>query len=163
MDKTIRTRHFEFSKVRWNWWSIMFGTGDDNARGGNSITLIGFGRFLHIRLPFQLVPPHRTRVTAGWDAETIARIGRDWYWNVVRREFGITLFGNHFTVRYGRQTDCWPGERSWGFFLPWSEWRMVRHSLYRLDGTGFWHGSGNVPFDKLQLACDVVPMRRKAA
>ena len=163
MDKTIRTRHFEFSKVRWNWWSIMFGTGDDDARGGNSITLIGFGRFLHIRLPFQLVPPHRTRVTAGWDAATIARLGRDWYWDTKRREFGFSLMDNHLSLHYGVQTDCWPGEKSWGCFLPWSEWRMVRHSMYRLDGSGFWHGFGDVPFDRRQLARDVVPMRRKAA
>lgn len=57
------------------------------------------------------------------------------------RVYGTYLFDNHFNILYGPQKDCWTkGEKEyrWSCFLPWNEWRHVRHSYYGLNGEHYW-------------------------
>lgn len=88
-----------------------------------------------------VVRPHRTKVQPkSWDAETVRRLGRDWYWDVDPREYGFSLSGGHLSVYYGRTGGACADstiEQRWGCFLPWTQWRHVRHSLYGLDGEHF--------------------------
>lgn len=113
--------------------TLMFNTGDEERGNTLSLSLLGFAATVY--LP-RIVPPHKRKVQARyWDAATIARMGRDWYIEETRREFGLYIFeGNHFVVKYGRQPDCWPGDRSWSCFLPWTSWRFIRTSYYGLAG-----------------------------
>jgi hypothetical protein len=39
--------------------------------------------------------------------------------------------------RLGRQTHDSSTTQDWGYFLPWTQWRHVRHSVYGLDGKLF--------------------------
>lgn len=103
-----------------------------------------------LALPTWAVPPQRTKVYPKWDAETINRLGRDWYYDVARREFGFSFSGTGTVgestalhVRFGRQTMDSSTEKSKCYFLPWTEWRHVRHSLYGLDGSLFAHLPAN--------------------
>src|SRR3546814_14519349 len=61
-------------------------------------------------------------------------MGRDWYWDISRREYGFTLSDGHLSVPLGRQTMDSSTEQRWGCFLPWTQWRHVRRSFYGLHG-----------------------------
>lgn len=96
------------------------------------------GHTLLVALP-PILPPYREKVVPeSWDAATVARLGRNWYWHVEHREIGVTLFDGLLLVRYGRQSHDSSTDKSWGGFLPWTQWRHVRHSFYGLQGEHFW-------------------------
>jgi hypothetical protein len=128
--------------------AIMLGSGDDEYPGA-SLRVSVLGATVILALPGWLVPAERTKVyPTSWDAATIQRLGRNWYWDVKRREFGFTLSEGHLSLHYGRQTHDSSTEKSRGWFLPWRSWRHVRHSLYDLTGAHFadmphrWHLNG---------------------
>lgn len=98
----------------------------------------GFGRAFRTRLP-QIVKPWRRQVVARtWDAATVARMGRNWYWDIQPRAFGLSLSDDFLQVFFGRQTDDSETEQRWSYFLPWKQWRHVRDSFYGLTGELFW-------------------------
>lgn len=89
---------------------------------------------VYIKLP-GLIKPEEKRVVPNWDAATIARLGRDYYINYTRRDYGFMFGGEgHFQLFLGRQTDDSSTEQCWSCFLPWTQWRYVRSSVYDLQG-----------------------------
>jgi hypothetical protein len=90
-----------------------------------------------VALPSWVLRPERHKVVPGWDEATIARLGRDWYWNVIERAFGFSLVEGHLYLSLGRQTHDSSTTQRWSCFLPWTQWRFVRHSLYDLNGALF--------------------------
>jgi len=121
--------------------AIMFmacsGRDPDDCDGQRASLLMKWGlHTLIVALPHWLVPTERKKVYPGpesWGPEVVARLGRDWYWQHTRREFGFSICDGHLSVRFGRQTDSWPGDKSWSCFLPWTQWRHVRLSYYGPD------------------------------
>jgi hypothetical protein len=121
----------------------MLTSADDDDRQCN-IRLSGFGHTLICQLP-AIIQPWRIKVKPrSWDAATIARLGRDWYHDVHRREFGFSLSGTGMVdgcvalhLHYGPQTHDSRTTKSKCWFLPWTQWRHVRHSLYGLNGEFF--------------------------
>lgn len=101
---------------------------------GASFRVSGFGRTLILALPQWVLRPYREKHRANWDAETVARLGRDWYWTIDRRELGFSVFDGHLSVEFGRQSMDSSTERRWGCFLPWTQWRHVRRSFYGVQG-----------------------------
>lgn len=97
------------------------------------LVLSAFGWYLAIFLP-RIIRPYRHWV----DLSKADWTDSDGYWNEEERAFGFYLFENHFNIHYGRQSDEGNLTKSWGFFLPWNEWRHVRFSLYDRDGQHFW-------------------------
>lgn len=116
--------------------AMLLCSGDDEYPGA-SFRLSVAPFTVIIALPSWLVPAEKTRVYPQWDEATIKRLGRNWYWDVKRREYGFTLNEGHLGVSFGRQTNDSSTEQRWGCFLPWTQWRHVRHSLYGLDGSHF--------------------------
>lgn len=112
---------------------------DDENRGCH-LRISGFGHTFIVMLP-NIIQPWRRKVHANWDAATVERLGRDWYYDVHPREYGWSLSGDsgakHFMLYLGRQTHDSSTTQSWSCFLPWTEWRHVRHSLYDMDGKHF--------------------------
>lgn len=107
---------------------------DDEDYGAN-LRLSAFGHTIIAAIPNWLIRPYREKVVAkGWDEATIARLGRDWYWNVDTREFGFTYADGHLWVKLGRQTHDSSTTKGWSCFLPWTQWRHVRRSFYGLSG-----------------------------
>jgi hypothetical protein len=80
--------------------------------------------------------PYRVKMYARtWDADTVERLGRDWYWDEYPREIGFTLsHGGHLSLKYGRQTHDSSTTNQKGWFLPWTQLRHVRQSWYGLQG-----------------------------
>lgn len=148
---------FAFSIDRHRQWGLSMQSRDDEDRDAYARVHLGRWTFIAL-LPSWLIRPYREKVkfTHISEAEK-AQIGRDWYWRIDEREFGAFLSNGALHVRYGRQTNEWPGSKSRCFFLPWREWRQVRHSLYDMNGDLFAH----VPDDwddrrKLETACPVL-------
>lgn len=134
-----------FTLARWkNVFTAEFSTGDEeDGPMQNQLLFVAFGWALRITLP-NLIPCAREKVEAkSWDAETIKRLGRDYYFNTWDRRFGISLsdMGNGYDflqVRFGRQTNDSRTDMDWCRHLPWMQWDHVRRSLYSPDGTHFY-------------------------
>jgi hypothetical protein len=116
---------------------ILSSADDEDEDEGCNLRLSAFGHTLIIRLP-PLIRPWTTKVKANWDAATIERLGRDWYYNVEQRSYGFSLAENHLCVSLGRVTNDSTTTQSWSMFLPWNEWRVVRRTLCGADGMPFW-------------------------
>lgn len=121
-------------------WAVLLSSGGDED--GCSLRFSGFSRTLIIALP-SIIQPWRRKVYPGnaWDAATVARIGRDWYYDTYPRKFGFSISSSgdvgestFLHVSYGARTHDSRTDMDWGYFLPWTVWRHVRHSLYGADG-----------------------------
>jgi hypothetical protein len=116
---------------------ICIRSGDDEDRLPSFRISIGRWSFLSV-LPSWVIKPESKKVYPQWDAATIARLGRDWYEDITPREYGIHILDGHLSIHYGRVTMDSSTEQYWGCFLPWTQWRHVRRSLYGLQGEHFW-------------------------
>lgn len=108
-------------------------SGDDEYPGG-MFRLSAFGLTAIAPLPERLFSPHKVKIYPNWDKATVELLGRDWYWRVTQREYGLNYCDGLFSVRYGIQTMDSSTEKSWSKFLPWMQWRHVRLSFYGLAG-----------------------------
>lgn len=133
---------------------VLKSRGDEDSQAYGRVRL--FGLTVLWPLPGWLIRPHREKVTARyWDAETIKRMGRDWYWSVHERAFGFTFTEGALHLYYGKQTNEWPGSKSRCIFLPWREWRVTRDDLFDAEGQFFaaLHGREWDERHRLQDAC----------
>lgn len=113
---------------------VLRSRGEEDSDGGQCSLRISLGKAtLIIALP-NIVRPWREKRFPNWDAETISRLGRNWYWYVKPRQFGVSLNDGHLTIYFGRVTHDSSTDQNWGCFLPWTQWRHVRHSLYGVHG-----------------------------
>lgn len=118
-------------------WRITFSTGDDEEKG-NFLTFWAFGFVAELLLPTLMQPYRIKHLAQTWDAATIARMGRDWYYETFRREYGFSLSDGFLQLFLGRQTWSSDTTQSWCCHFPWTQWRFHRFSLYDLDGELFW-------------------------
>ncbi len=136
-----------FTLARWkNRIGIEYSTGGGDDDGGseeyrNHITICAFGWALRIKMP-NLLKPLMIKVEAMWDEATVKRLGRNHYFNVWPRDFGIWLsnMGNGYDflqVHYGPRTHDSLTDKTWCKHLPWKQWSIVRHSVYNPDGSHF--------------------------
>ncbi len=125
-------------------FALMLSSGDDEDRGCE-IRFSAFGHTFISALP-PIVRPWRKKVMAtSWDAATVERLGRDWYYDTHRREYGFSLsrcgaIGDPLFLRvhFGAQTHDSSTTQDWCKFLPWTSWRHVRWSHYDLNGDHYW-------------------------
>lgn len=80
---------------------------------------------------------------------------------VRNRTYGFCYGEGFLRVFFGRQTDDRETSRIWSKFLPWTQWRHVRHSLYGLDGGLHWNefDRDKVDFRLRMKAEDACPSR----
>src|SRR5574338_394649 len=138
-DNEIRIWALRVGKPSWRPWRVTLEShGGDDGLLWNALTIYALGFVAQLYLP-RIIQPYRREVQAVyWDADTIARLGRDWYWDVERREYGFCISDGHFSLYYGIQPGDSRRDQSWSCFLPWTQWRFVRFSLYQPDGSHFW-------------------------
>lgn len=119
------------------WAIVLKSRGDDDCESGICYLRISLRSLtLLVALP-NVIKPHMKKIYPGWDATTIKRLGRDWYWDIDPREYGFSCNEGHFNIYYGRtggSTGDSRIEQRWSCFLPWTQWRHVRHSFYGLQG-----------------------------
>lgn len=128
---------FTFSRSNYaRWFGIVVDSGGGEDRSTGCHMRIYFGKStLIIELP-NFIPVFMIKHQAQtWDAATIARIGRDYYFETFPREYGFTFDGEGSMHTYfGPQTHDSETTKNKVFFLPWRNWRFVAHRWYGLKG-----------------------------
>lgn len=133
-------------KSVWNAWRLVYTAyqnEDYDNKVVNTITL-HLGKFFIARLKLPpIVKPYQLKVYAtSWDAATIERMGRNYYYEYFNKEYGVSYSDNFLQVFYGTQRDGsyhdQVPEKKSSWFLPWNEYRMVRHELYDANNILFW-------------------------
>lgn len=119
-------------------FQIDSGDGDDYA--GCRLRMSGFGHTLILALPAIIKPSRRwvEITTEPTRSQVIAQGRQPGYWDQHRREYGFSISDGHLSIQLGRQTHDSSTTQSWSTFLPWTQWRFIRHSLYDLEGNHFW-------------------------
>lgn len=106
-------------------------SGDDDDSPDCTLTLAVMGWRLRVLLPHIIKPwaqHHPSTVTEGGV----------WIQKHSRR-YGFYIHdGSHLYVSLGAQTHDSRTTKSWSCFLPWTEWRFVRHTYYDLEAQVFW-------------------------
>lgn len=153
---------FTFSgPSRYKRFGIMLDSGArDGSEGDCHIRFYAFGYTLICELP-QVVDHYRVRHwPKSWDAETIARLGRDWYDEVFPCEYGFTFSEGVLHVHHGAQTHGSDTTKSKCYFLPWLHWTHRRHSLYDKQGRHFftdWDRKPRPAYEAARAAKDACP------
>lgn len=116
------------------WWGAVLDSGDEESPGCHARLYLGRLTVL-LDLP-KIVQPWRHWVDCSkyeW-----AKSPTEGYWEIHEREFGFQIVEGHLSVMYGPQTNDSITTKRWGYFLPWTQWRHVRSSLYDAAGKHFW-------------------------
>lgn len=131
-----------FGPVTWSysnsyphWALVLRSRGDDDAETGQCTLRISLNKATLIVVLPHIIRPYREKVLVKYDAAAAAR--GDWYWRTDPRQYGVSLSDGHYTIYYGRVTHDSSTDQNKGGFLPWTQWRHVRRSLYGLDGRIF--------------------------
>lgn len=110
----------------------------DCDRTDNTLTACAFGYVARLSLPNMLQPYRIKHQAKTWDAATVARLGRDWYYQTHPNEYGFSLSDGFLQLFFGPQTMDSATTKDWCKHLPWTQWRHVRFSLYTPDGAHYW-------------------------
>ena len=136
-------------------FAVELGSGnDEDDDPACRLRLSAFGHTLIIALP-PLIRPWRNWVdTSMYSGSKGPGSG---YWEVHRQEFGFSWVERAFHVHYGPQTHDSTTTKSRCFFVPWQNWRFVRHSLYGLAGEHHWTESDRRDWAAYHAAKDACP------
>lgn len=134
----IKVEHSRYSS-----FGLSLTSGDDQYVGCRLVVQWP-GKYVSIYLPAMLKPakvyrdllPEMGKPGYAW--LKVKEDGSCGYWEVFEREYGFHYSDRALHLRYGKQTQDWPGCRSKCVFLPWLEWRHVRFSLLDLQGNRLW-------------------------
>jgi hypothetical protein len=107
------------------------GTSDDEDAGPN-LRFSAFGATLICEMPPIVKPDRRWVDTSQYEwSKGNPNAG---YWDERRRDFGFSLSEGFLQVFRGAITHDSSTDKTWGYFLPWKQWRCVAHRLYGADG-----------------------------
>lgn len=136
-DNDRRWGPLTWGRSGWNPWRAVWssGGGDDESTTRNSLTVYAFGWIVRLWLPAILQPWRQWVDTSQY---AWAKGPGSGYWEVEPREFGFSLHEGFLQLFLGPQTNDSTTTKSWSCFLPWTQWRHVRFTLYDLEGHEFW-------------------------
>jgi hypothetical protein len=139
-DNDKRIGPITYGRSGWNALRLVLCSGgdEDDDEVQNTLTVSAFGWVVRIKLPNLLQPFRLKHIATTWDAETVLRMGRDWYFETFPREYGFCLHEGFLQVFLGAQTHDSVTTQSWCTHLPWTQWRFVRKSYYDIEGNHFW-------------------------
>lgn len=105
---------------------LMLASGDGDEYPGCRLLAKAFGRTLILALP-AIIKPKRE-----WIAFTNSDAGG--YWDMREREYGFQLYDGLFSISYGAHESDMLKDKRKSWFIPWLNYRLVRHSYYGLHG-----------------------------
>lgn len=124
-------------------FAITLSSADDDDRVCN-LRLSAFGHTLILALPDVIKP---TKVWVSTSHYDWAKSPDSGYWQVDKREYGISYNEKYLSVRYGRSTMDSDTDKTWGWFIPWLQWRYIGIRYY--DDKGDYFGDVMQPTIKL--------------
>lgn len=117
------------AKDSWNPIAISLrSAGQEDEKPHCSLVLYAFRKRIEINLPNIIKIKQITKKFTTPDGS------EKQYIEYIRREYGFSLSDGFLSVFFGDQTHDSSTTQSWSYFLPWTQWRHVRHSYYDLDG-----------------------------
>lgn len=128
---------FTYAKDGYAALGVALGSGDGEGYHGCKLRLHLAGRTLIVHLPQWVLRPTARKVFPKWDADTVKRLGRDWYYQFTEREYGFTASTTEMHIFRGARTMDSSTDRAKVWFYPWREYRHIRHSAYDLEGKHF--------------------------
>lgn len=146
-------KHRRYSDTNWHLWPFtlsktdiykVLGVGLNSGAvedgPGDCYFRLFLGRYVvTIELPHIIKDYVERHQAKTWNAETIKRMGRDWYDIHHPREYSIIFTGNGaIYTYYGPDTGDSRTTKNKVFNMPWRNWRHVRYSLYDKQGEHFW-------------------------
>lgn len=128
---------------------------EDDYHG--SFRIGAFGWYIRIQTPDWLLQPHKEKVKAiGWDETTIKRLGRDWYYDIYHRSFGINWFDTYITILYGYQTNCWPRTNVMSFNAAWIDYTYCKYKLFTPDWKEVYSNDGEYDSQRWSQSYDYI-------
>ena len=115
-------------------FAVVLGSGDGDEHPKCRLRMSALGQTLIVALP-AIISPWRKWVDTSRHEWSGPNGG---YWDTGQREYGFSLSDGFLNVSLGRSTNDSSTEQWWGWFLPWTQWRHVRHSFYDSDGQHVW-------------------------
>ena len=129
----------EYTNKHYSPFSFNLSTPHEEPDDPYNVLSIGFFRWgWYFKVP-QLLKPVGKKVKAGWDAATVARLGRDWYMDYTPKNYGFTVLDDAIHLAYGIQPGGWSsGDKENSDHVkvldfPWNL-KHVRHTIYTKDG-----------------------------
>jgi len=135
-----------------HWAIVLKSRGDDDAESGQCTLRISLKKATLIVVLPHIIRPYRERVTSSYNGEK--------YWRIDPRQYGVSLSNGHYTVYYGRVTHDSSTDQNWGGFIPWTQWRHVRRSLYGLKGELFETVPERAPYETWKALEEACPAAR---
>ena len=134
---------FTYAKESYGWaLGIVLDSGHGDYPGCN-LRIRAFGHVLIVELP-DIIKPWRRWVNFQFQSATVD--GPTGYWDEHAREYGFNLNSDGFFQLFlGPQTHDSITTKDWTCFLPFTQWRHVRYSLYGIGGEHFWTQHDNSP------------------
>lgn len=124
-----------FGKSSWNPIRFTFSTGGGcDGHKKNHLTFYLAGYVFRLDL-FTKFKPYRKWVDTSHYSWGKPGGG---YFDEHSKDYGVSYHEGYLQVFLGPQTGDSRTEKSRGYFIPWTQWRFVRRSLYNPDGTHFW-------------------------
>lgn len=129
---------FTYATTKWKAWRCMLnsGGGDSDNPTRNSLTIYLGGHIVRVWLP-TILKPHRVRHELSPEYMQKLKTTKSFYFEDFDREYGFCYSEGSLHVHYGAQTHDSRTNKTKVWFLPWTEWRHVRYSVYDLEGKHF--------------------------
>lgn len=119
--------------------TVMLSSGDGDDYPGCRLRLSAFGHTLIIALPALIKPWRRWYeiTTEPTRSQMIASGRKPGYWDQHANEYGFSAAKGALHWHFGPQTHDSITTKSKCWFYPWREHKMVRHTVYDLEGDKF--------------------------
>lgn len=128
---------FTYSKSTYKPISAVLDSGGEESHGC-CLRMTAFGHAIIIELPPIIKPWMKWVDLTNREWATPGPDGKKGYWDIHSNEYGFSYSDGFLQIFLGPQTHDSDTTKSWSKFLPWTQWRHVRHSLYDTDGHHFW-------------------------
>ncbi len=137
-DNDTRFGPFIYAPDKYRFLTFVLGSGYGEEYTGCRLRICALGRALILSLPPIILPFSEKVFVPEWRTNgTMERLGRDWYWNKVEREYGFSYDRGFLTISFGAQTSSPTTRKCWSCLMPWKDWKPVRLSIYDLSGQLF--------------------------
>ena len=143
-----------FGPLTWcfgDYWrlGIVVDSGGDDEQCTGCHARFYLGRFTLITELPNFIPHYRIKHNAAtWDAATVERLGRNWYYEVFPREYGFSFDREgSLHMYFGAQTHDSRSTKGRTFFLPWANWRFIEKRWFGLNGELLRAGGRHGEFD----------------
>ncbi len=130
-----------FGPITWcfpDYWhlGVMLDSGGNDEGGNGCHVRFYLGRLTVIAELPNWLPDFRIKhIATSWDAATIARLGRNYYYETFPREYGFSFDREgSLHTHFGPQTHDSTTTRGRVYFLPWANWRFIGQKWFGLKG-----------------------------